>query len=78
MTTYQKYYLSLLCRERLPVKVNDIRYSKSVKSRECVSCGCEIPKGDYYYSYKPFGSHRKSRCLDHPPKIYNDYEKFDY
>ena len=77
MTKFQMYYISIRKREHLPVNVNSYRFSVSSKSRECVYCGCEIPKGDMYYSYKSFFGKRKSRCRDHPPKIYNDVEKYD-
>lgn len=78
MTPYQFNYVLKKSAFRPYTKVNDIRYSKSLKNRDCVVCGCEIPKGDLYYSYKPIGQKRKSRCIKHPPRIYNDYEPFDY
>ena len=77
MTSFQKYHLSNEIKQHKPIRVNSIRESVSRKSRTCVYCGCEIPKGDYYYSYKPYFGKRKDRCLDHSPKIYNDYERYD-
>lgn len=77
MTSYQLQFLSVALTKYEPTKVTDVRHARSMKTRECVYCGCEIVKGDYYYSYKPIFGNRKSRCLDHPPKIYNDYERFD-
>lgn len=77
MTRYQQYYISRKVREHLPIKVNAVRHGRSIRSRVCVYCGCEIVKGDYYYSYKNYFGNRKSRCLDHPPKIYNDFEPYD-
>ena len=60
------------------VKIQDVRYAKSLKNRECVYCGCEIKKGDMYYSYKPIFGKRLSRCIDHKPKVYNDINMYDY
>ena len=78
MTPYQLAITIKKSRYKEPIKVKDIRYSKARKNYECVACGREIPKGDLYYSYKPIGEKRKRRCSKHPPKIYNDYEPFDY
>lgn len=77
MNSFQLAYLSKKSKEFLPVKVTDVRYAKSMKYRECTSCGNEIPKGDMYYSFKAIFSKRKARCLDCPPKIYNDINKED-
>jgi len=77
MTSYQLAITYRKSLQAVPIKVNDVRCAISMKSRTCVYCGTEIPKGDYYYSYKPIMSRRKCRCLDHPPKIYNDVERFD-
>jgi len=77
MTGYQKYYLFKEIQQRNPVLIKSVREHISSKSRICVYCGCEIVKGDYYYSYKPYFGKRKARCLDHSPKIYNDVERFD-
>lgn len=78
MTSYQfNYVVQQNNRYARPIKVTSVRQNKSRKSRTCVYCGTEICKGDLYYSYKVLGGKRKSRCLNDPPKIYNDYEEFD-
>ena len=77
MTNYQYGYLAKEIKKHKPIKVNSVRDSVSNKSRVCVYCGCEIPKGDYYYSYKAMFGKRKARCIEHPPKIYNDVELYD-
>lgn len=77
MNSYQMNYLKREIQQRQPVKVKSYRFAKSRKSRECSYCGCEIPPNELYYSYKPMFSKRRARCWAHPPKIYNDYERFD-
>lgn len=78
MTAYQMNYIADKSKQHKPIKVKDLRYCKSIKSRMCVYCGAEIPKGDLYYSYKSMFGKRKSRCVDHIPKIYNDIERWDF
>ena len=77
MTNYQYGYLIEKMKSHPPVKVNSMRNAVSKKSRTCVYCGCEIPKGDYYYNYKAMFGKRKDRCIEHPPTIYNDIELYD-
>ena len=77
MTNYQFGYLAKEIKQGKPIRVNSIRHGVSNVSRVCVYCGNEIPKGDYYYSYKPMFGKRKARCIDHPPRIYNDIELYD-
>ena len=77
MTSYQLQWLAKEKKQHKPIQVSDIREVTSLKSRTCVYCGDEIPKGDRYYSYKPIFGKRKARCLKCPPKIYNDIERFD-
>ena len=77
MNSKQLFYLSKKEKKKLPTVVNSVRHGVSMKSRTCVYCGCEIPRGDMYFSYKPIFDTRKDRCIQHPPKIYNDYERFD-
>ena len=58
----------------MPREIQDIRSDKSRKDgRFCAMCGAEIKKNEYYYSYKPFGKKRMNRCIDHPPKYYDEY-----
>jgi hypothetical protein len=77
MTPYQLSYLHREVKKQDPILVHDVRECISLKSRTCVYCGCEIPKGDRYFSYKPIFGKRKARCIDHPPRIYNDVERYD-
>ena len=65
-------------------KLNTITYKfqrKAKKSHFCETCGCEIPKGDLVWWYKPYPIKNKSkgkvkwfkwrtRCIDHPPVKY--------
>ena len=77
MTSYQLQWLAKQVKQHQPIKTHDVREATSLKSRTCVYCGKEIPKGDRYFSYKPIFGKRKSRCIDCYPKIYNDIERFD-
>jgi len=58
-------------------KVNSVQQHKAQKSYVCEVCGCEIPKGDYYYTYKPYPRKNywygwRKRCIDHKPVIYDE------
>lgn len=63
----------------------NIHMRKARKSHTCECCGCEIPKGDYYYSYKPYPDKKtwfgwRKRCLNHKPLRHNEifyYEDLD-
>ena len=66
-------------------RVNTVKMVKARKSYICEKCGKEIPKGDYYYTFKPYPrgfnwfAWRK-RCIDCKPKYYDEifyYENRD-
>lgn len=59
-------------------KVGHVHMRKSRTSKTCECCGKEIPKGDYYWNWKPLPDHRywyawRYRCLDCKPKYYNEH-----
>ena len=63
-------------------KINNVIQRKALKSHTCEACGCEIPKGDYYYTYKPFPKGKywfgwRKRCLDHKPKYRDEYTYYE-
>lgn len=50
---------------------------KALKSYTCEVCGCEIAKGDYYYSFKPYPRNNtwygwRKRCLNDKPQNYDE------
>lgn len=58
-------------------KINILKMVKARKSYICECCGKEIPKGDYYYTYKPYPRDRgwyawRKRCIDCKPKYYDE------
>ena len=58
---------------------------KASKSYTCEKCGCEIPKGDLYFEYKPlptktYWSIWRKRCMDCKPHHYDEaqfYQNID-
>lgn len=63
----------------------NIMMRKALKSYICECCGCEIVKGDYYYTYKPYPEPPiwfgwRKRCLLHKPLKHDEirfYEDVD-
>ena len=58
-------------------KVNTLKNPKAIKSHTCEKCGNEIPKGDYYYIYKPYPRFKgwftwRKRCIDCKPIYYDE------
>jgi len=56
-----------------------VKQRKALKSYTCEKCGCEIPKGDLYWEYKPlpdskYWSKWRKRCIDCKPIYYNEAE----
>ena len=66
-------------------RVNTVKNVKARKSHTCEKCTKEIPKGDYYYIYKPYPRGKywfawRKRCIDCEPKYYDEifyYEDTD-
>ena len=58
---------------------------RSRNSKTCECCGNEIPKGDYYWSWKPLPTSKywyawRYRCLECKPRYYDEhlyYENLD-
>ena len=71
--------------EEFRYKVNTSKMVKARKSHTCEKCGCEIPKGDNYYIFKPYPRFKgwytwRKRCIEHEPKYYDEifyYEDHD-
>ena len=78
-------YLEELKLEESKGTINSKKYVKAQKSHTCEKCNCEIPKGDYYWIYKPVPTSKfwftwRKRCLSCEPKHYeevNHYEDLD-
>lgn len=54
----------------------------AAKSHTCEKCGCEIPKGDYYWIYKPLPTKKfwytwRKRCYDCEPKFYDEVNYYE-
>lgn len=71
--------------EEFKYKVNTSKMVKARKSHTCEKCGKEIPKGDYYYIFKPYPRFKgwytwRKRCIDDKPLYYDEifyYEDHD-
>ena len=69
-----------------PWKIQTVFERKARKSYTCEACGNEIVKGDLYLEYKPLpirlidGKYKaakwRKRCIDHPPKYYDEAELY--
>lgn len=72
--------MKIMPREYL-IHFPNIHMRTARKSHTCEYCGCEIPKGDYYWSWKPYPDKNKwygwrKRCLEHKPNYH--YEVLYY
>lgn len=48
----------------------------------CEKCGCEIPKGDFYWNWKPLPTKKywftwRKRCIDCEPKFYDEVNYYE-
>lgn len=59
---------------------------KAMKSYICEKCGCEIPKGDLYWEYKPlkkkignktYFERWRKRCIDDKPYHYDEANYYE-
>lgn len=62
------------------VKYKFMRTAK--KSYTCEKCGCEIPKGDHYWNWKPLPTQRywfawRKRCIDCEPRHYDEVNYYE-
>jgi len=72
--------------EYKPWKIHTVFERKARKFHTCEQCHADIIPGDRYYEYKPLPIRLKSgkfkaakwrkRCLDHPPKYYDEAETY--
>lgn len=58
-----------------PIKA--LHQRRALKSKICEVCGCEIPKGDLYFQYKPYRGKWRNRCIDHKPLYYEESETYN-
>lgn len=75
-------YLKELKQEESKGKINSKKYVRALKSHTCEVCNCEIPKGDYYWIYKPLPTNQfwftwRKRCIDHEPMYYHEVNHYE-
>lgn len=71
-----------MAKDLIDIKVNHKFMRVAKKSYTCEKCGCEIPKGDYYWSWKPLPSRRywfawRKRCIDCEPRYYDEVNYYE-
>ena len=81
-TSYYKHEKKEQERLRRKNLITSKRQRTANKIHFCEKCGCEIPKGDSVWWYKPYPvknkitgkvtwSHWRTRCVSHEPMRYN-------
>jgi len=78
-----KSYIKPVIKGRIKYKFRRV----ARKNYTCEMCGCEIPKGDVYFEYKPIFydkynkksiyDHWRKRCYNHEPKSYSELDIVD-